>query len=114
MVMALTVTTATRAEDVNSANYLLPGCKEWLARTIDPNSFRRGLCVGTVETIAFMAPALKARCADIPKGVTNDQSVQVVIRYIEARANRMHESFRFLALEAIVDAWPCRGGTNGR
>ena len=82
--------------------------------------------MGTVETIAFMAqiadlpfaeverPLYKARCADIPKGVTNDQSVQVVIRYIEARPNRMHEPFRILALEGIVDAWPCRGGTNSR
>src|SRR6266550_2415689 len=48
------------------------------------------------------------RCADIPRDVTYEQMVRVVIRYIEARPNRMHEPFRSLALEAIVGAWPCR------
>lgn len=110
--MALTVAWAMAAEakeDLFSANYMLPGCKAYLAQS-PPSGFAGGLCVGTVETLNFMTPTLKRErgCADIPRGVTNDQTVRVVIRYIEARPNRMHESFRLLALEAILNAWPCR------
>jgi Rap1a immunity proteins len=33
--------------------------------------------------------------------------VAVVIKYIEARPERMHEPFADLALEALKAAWPC-------
>jgi Rap1a immunity proteins len=32
----------------------------------------------------------------------------VVIKYIEARPERMHEQFGKLALEALTAAWPCK------
>jgi hypothetical protein len=123
--MALIIPAATGAEDQNSANYLLPGCKAFLTAAPDP-VFVQGLCVGTVTAIAFMAGVsdlavnpfsgpgqLQAveknwRCADIPREVTYGEIIQVAVRYIEARPNRMHEPFRSLALEAILDAWPCR------
>jgi hypothetical protein len=34
--------------------------------------------------------------------------VAVVIKYIEARPERMHERFGDLALEALTAAWPCK------
>jgi hypothetical protein len=43
--MALTVTAATASEDLNSANYMLPGCKAYLALS-PPSGFAGGLCVG--------------------------------------------------------------------
>jgi hypothetical protein len=39
---------------------------------------------------------------------TLEQKIRVVVAYIEARPNRMHENFNFLAIEALRDAWPCR------
>lgn len=46
----------------------------------------------------------------IPAGeVTVNQQVRVVVAYIDARPNRLHEDFRILALEALKDAWPCKG-----
>jgi hypothetical protein len=33
---------------------------------------------------------------------------QVIIAYIEARPQRMHEDFRVLAVEAMQKAWPCK------
>ena len=40
--------------------------------------------------------------------VTLGQMVRVIVAYIDARPARVHEDFRLLALEALVDAWPCK------
>jgi hypothetical protein len=48
------------------------------------------------------------RCLKIPDSVTQGQIVGVVVLYMEARPQRLHEPFRSLALEALFDAWPCR------
>jgi hypothetical protein len=108
---------------------MLPACKRFGTGSNEPpfwGAFDQGECIGTVKTVAFLAGtmnlsvlalsgegqviALKRNwsCADIPDGVTVGQELRVVIRYIEARPNRMHEPFRSLALEALLDAWPCR------
>jgi len=120
--MALTITAAAGAEDKNSANFMLPSCKALVDNTPASN-FRQGQCQGMVAAIVFMATnselgvtafsgvrglEKKPRCADLPRGVTNGQMVRVVIRYIEERPTRMHELFMGLALEAILDVWPCR------
>jgi hypothetical protein len=34
--------------------------------------------------------------------------VAVVIKYIEARPERMHEQFGDLVFEALTAAWPCK------
>ena len=128
--MAAAITTATAAEeDTNSANYMLPYCKRFMTENNFPSNaeaLREGVCAGRIDAIAFMAAnsdvavtALsgegrriwsnrKWRCADIPFGVTTAQEILVVIRYIETRPNRMHEPFNSLALEALLDAWPCK------
>jgi hypothetical protein len=123
---ALTITAASAVEDTNSANFMLPACKAFLDQRSTPDPLVQGICAGMVQAIAFMAEntdigatalsgegrmrAIKERwrCADIPTGVTVGQEVRVVISYIEARPKRMHEPFRALALEALLDAWPCR------
>jgi hypothetical protein len=40
--------------------------------------------------------------------VTFPQAARVIVRYIEARPQRMHESFVSLVIEALHDAWPCK------
>ena len=40
--------------------------------------------------------------------MTTNQAIAVVVKYIEARPERMHEDFRALALEALTAAWPCK------
>jgi Rap1a immunity proteins len=40
--------------------------------------------------------------------LTNNQAVAVVIKYIEARPEMMHEQFGDLAFEALTAAWPCK------
>jgi hypothetical protein len=64
-----------------------------------------------VMGVAFMLKSPRrvvGLCADIPAMVTNLQNVRVVDRYIEARPNRMHETFLTVAADALMDAWPCK------
>ena len=108
-VLALAFMTAPAgAQDINSANFMLPHCK---AET-DP--FWRGVCYGSVAALVYVGPALADDlrfCA--PRGATRRQMVRVVVAHIEAQPSRMHEDFRWLALEAMREAWPC-SSTNER
>jgi Rap1a immunity proteins len=96
------------AEDLNSANYFLPGCKGFLNREkklLADEALMQGLCAGFVDGLVFGA-AGKDICP--PKGATRGQARAVVIKYIEARPERMHERFDVLAYEALIAAWPCK------
>jgi Rap1a immunity proteins len=42
------------------------------------------------------------------RGGAGAEGVRVVIKYIEARPERMQEPFGKLALEALEEAWPCK------
>jgi hypothetical protein len=117
-VYTLGVTTAVEAaEDTNSANYMMPHCRNFL--TIEHSSDPLApYCVGMVRGILFTGSILRdlvnaegdrrLPCIDPPSGATYGQSVQVVVTYIDARPARMHEHFGVLALEALRAAWPCR------
>src|SRR5262245_66023343 len=101
----IALTMAANAQDF-SANKFLPGCKAYLGTAqVTPKSieaFLQGRCFGLVEGLQYTG----AFC--VPSGVTNNQAVTVVVKYIEARPERMHESFGMLALEALTAAWPCK------
>jgi len=114
--MALTITTATAAEN-DSANDWLPHCKNVLNYFDQDNSriaspLSAGMCIGRVEGITSVlrlgTVGGSIFCADIPGGVTPAQILRVVVRYIEAEPQYMHEEFNWLAMLAIENAWPCR------
>jgi hypothetical protein len=122
--LALTVTAAGAEEDQKSANFIMPGCRQF----VDPKSSRdaaiQGMCLGVVWGIALMGGGTRLAiegtppndnkalrnllCLDIPETVPLSQMVRVVIAHIDARPVRMHEDFRWLALEALRTAWPCK------
>jgi len=60
-------------------------------------------CAGFVQGLLF---AVDDICK--PERATLGQSVRVVIKYIEARPERMDEYFGLLAVEAMRAAWPCK------
>src|SRR5262245_7833857 len=115
--MALTITAAGAAEDINSANFMMPHCRSFLA---SEHSSPQAFCLGVVRGIVFIGSILRDQvmaegdrrlpCIDPPSGVTFRQSVQVVVTYIDARPARLHEHFGVLALEALRSAWPCKIG----
>jgi hypothetical protein len=114
--LALSVTAVEAAEDTNSANYMMPHCRNFL--TIEHSSDPLvPYCVGMVRGIVFTGSILRdlvnaedrrLPCIDPPSGSTYGQSVRVVVTYIDARPARMHEHFGVLALEALRAAWPCK------
>jgi hypothetical protein len=118
--LALTITAAGAAEkDTDSANYILPGCKQLLTKEdargytyskTGQEVFDAGFCSGHVHAAVAVRAVLDDQrgCTVIPRSVTYNQVVRVVVGYIEARPQRMHEPFTYLLMEALQDAWPCK------
>ena len=91
-------------KDLSSANYMMHGCRaDLLSHPPTAEHFRAGVCIGMIIGIRDLAPGV---CS--PDDVTNEQSVRVVIKYIDERPARMHEDFELLAYEALRAAWPCK------
>ena len=94
------------AQDLNSANHRMEGCRAAIG---DRTTYSSGYCLGLVDGIVFGEFGYYgAFCLPVGAGVTLMQMVRVVVAYIDARPARMHEDFRKLALEALIDAWPCK------
>jgi Rap1a immunity proteins len=107
----LALATTTAEEDYSSANVMLPYCKAYINETAQANPRAVGFCEGMIGTLAFMSGFLKnypTLCIEFPSGVTFPETVRVIVRYIEARPQRMHDPFLGLAIEALHDAWPCK------
>jgi hypothetical protein len=93
---------------ITSANYLMPGCRGVLSPSkANPDPYLEGWCLGAIDGIIFMGGG-NSICLPTNAIVTYEQSARVVVTYIEARPQRMHESFKKLALEALMEAWPCK------
>lgn len=104
----LSASAASAAEDVISANRLLPACKAFIANGGDYppiGAGEAGRCVGLMRGLWY-ARLPFGSCP--PAEVTWGQMVRVAITYIEARPERMHEDFGVLAVEAMQKAWPCK------
>jgi hypothetical protein len=86
-----------------TAEFYLPGCKEFLTGQSD---FLSGRCVGAIEVLDALSQDTKAFCA--PDDTNNLERVRIVVAYIEARPERMKDDFRLLANEAMTKTWPCK------
>ena len=94
--------TARAAVDSDIANYILPGCINFIQKNNTPDMFGQGACVGKVMGVAWASSSV---CS--PVGVTNEEAALVVIAYIQVHPERMRESFMKLAHQALKAAWPC-------
>jgi Rap1a immunity proteins len=102
ILLALTVPVSAQS----SANDMLSGCKGLIGDKTPPlrEALRQGRCAGYVAGLVYARSVFLC----VPESATPEQGVRVVIRYIEARPERMHEPFGKLALEALEEAWPCK------
>ena len=106
--IAALATTAAAAADTSSANFMLPSCKSLLARHVVEN-FQQGHCAGLIEGLAFLARrATPPHRSCRPDGVTTGQVVRTIVRWLKQRPRRWHENFKYLALEAMHETWPCK------
>jgi hypothetical protein len=86
----------------NTANEIMPGCRELIAFSHD-ELWGQPFCLGFLSGLSY---ASNHGCA--PKGVTQGQIARVVVKYIDSHPERMQEQFGILALEALTSAFPCR------
>ena len=106
--IAALATTAAAAADTSSANFILPSCKSLLARHV-VEDFQQGHCAGLIEGLAFLARrATPPHRSCRPDGVTTGQVVRTIVRWLKQRPRRWHENFKYLALEAMHETWPCK------
>jgi hypothetical protein len=89
-----------------TADQMLPGCKGLLnnSMTSGVSVYHQGRCAGFIVGLMY---GVWGRDFCRPNEATISQSVAVVVKYIEARPERMHEDFVPLANEALTAAWPC-------
>jgi hypothetical protein len=115
LMLISTTTMANAAEkdaDIGnySADYWLPYCKDYIDGKRANEDFHPNFCAGMVYGLGILLrqdPKSPLYCVDIPQNVTFEQATSVVIRYIEEHPQDMHHPFKYLALVAIMDAWPC-------
>jgi Rap1a immunity proteins len=97
-----------------SANSVFLGCKAFVEDRTPNAQLNAGanFCSGVVHGLAsvgkYLSPPEWQSC--VPAASDARQLARVVISYIEARPQRMHEDFRRLTLEAFHSAWPCKSG----
>lgn len=65
---------------------------------------------GFLDALAFsdlMAPVRKAICLP-PQGITTDQAVRILVKYLRDNAQKLHESGRISLFIALAKVFPCR------
>lgn len=66
-------------------------------------------CSGVVHGLVAVGPLLPAGLQFCPPEASSPSELaRVVVKYVEAQPQRMHEDFRQLTLEAFHNAWPCK------
>ncbi len=106
------VTKPANADNTDhSANYYLPGCRDFANKRYGGDQFLQGECVGILEGLSVTAsdldPMFVVSRSCTPDNATLSQMAAVVVRWFDQHPERWHEDFRALALLALHDAWPC-------
>jgi hypothetical protein len=96
-----------QSPDLSSGNSYLAGCHRFISKASD-NSFSQGTCAGAVAAQLFDSSSLRPEMKSCPPtDVTVAQGVRVVVAYLEANPQRLHESFQALTILAFRTTWPC-------
>jgi hypothetical protein len=94
------------ASDRNSAKFLVPACQRFVTLSDGDtlvSALHQGVCVGIIEGIGYVSGSLPPGLRScLPEGVTQEQTVGVILSYIKRRPEWMHEDFRELAIEAML------------
>ena len=94
-----------------SADYVMHGCRTAVlsitfSNTVESkdDASRTALCFGIINALSYIGHNFGA-C--LPVGTTPQQTVSVVVQYIDGHPDKIHENFNSLAVEALREAWPC-------
>lgn len=80
---------------------------------VDGDLLKVGLCLGLVEGVRNSLMILGARSGTpsvscMPLTLTNGQAVRVVLKYLRANPEALHQEKVVLVLLALVAAYPCK------
>jgi hypothetical protein len=96
---------AVAEQDMQSANYWLPFCRHVAAGNGDQgDAFINGGCAGIIAGLMYLGRSVGV-CA--PESASPEQAARVVVKYLDQNPARTNENFKYLAIEAMRDAWPC-------
>jgi Ssp1 endopeptidase immunity protein Rap1a len=101
----------TYVDEDTSANSVFLGCKAFAEDRVTNARLVNlaGFCAGVVHALGYAGKILPPEYQScVPPTSDARQLARVVVKYIEARPQRMHEDFRDLTMEAFHDAWPCK------
>lgn len=98
-------------------NKLLSQCKIAIrgnAGADTNDAFQAGLCFGLVQGIhetllTYDNDLPKEKRICIPDGITKNQSVKIVYKFLEDNPKYLHELETILVIAAFQDAFPCKG-----
>jgi len=96
------------AQSTDSANSLMPGCRDALSQPASNQlqGYVKGECTAVIRTIIFFGQSHLGIC--LPNQATLGQAIRVIVLYIDQRPERMDERFELVAGEALRRAWPCK------
>jgi len=108
MVLAGAYSCKARAEaDFDSGNYMLLHCEHFVQRS-EKFDVWDGECGGTINAFLFLGSELPDGfkvCR--PKKSTPQQAGRIVLAYLNAHPQTLHQNYRGLILTALHEAWPC-------
>jgi len=110
-VMLLNCGVAFAEPNQPSADYIMPGCRDAaslisfsnIAESKDEVA-RMNFCAGVVVGLSFMGQPYGI-C--VPPGTASQQTISIVVQYIDGQPARTDEDFRSFAVEALRANWPC-------
>src|SRR5215472_259532 len=87
ILLALTMPASAQTNPLSSANEMLSGCKGLIGdkTPLLREALGQGRCAGYVAGLVYARSVFLC----VPEGATREQGVRVVIKYIEARPERM-------------------------
>lgn len=103
-------------QDLQSAGYLLPGCRFALAAPAGALTINRsktqllyvsGLCYGTVTTMASVMTDIARDLVCIPQDTTIHDLVAAVVTFADKTRIDPKQPLLAAAELAFLDAWPC-------
>ena len=110
VVLSGSAATAQKVRFENSANALFQGCKaatqnEKLSpQTATVASYCNGVVYALASVSDRLSNPLDRSC--VP-AISTEQTMRVVVKFLDDHPERLHENFVQLALEAFHRTWPC-------
>src|SRR5947208_1218098 len=94
-IIAMLASSTATGQDVNSVNYILPGCRvvaQGSVTVADEIAPRVGFCTGKLDALMWsgrLYPADRSFC--LPPGTTVAQAAAVIVKRLEQMPERWHE-----------------------